>query len=236
MCFTGIVYSREIDGETYTFGVSGRLIRNTLVMFDRETDSLWGQIIGEAVDGPLKGTKLEFVPSILTTWGDWKAKNPGTLALVKGFYGSNGSYQGYYRSGQAGVIGETYQDDRLYAKEFVIGVEYKGHAAAYPFSELNRQPVINDELGDLPILVVFNPNSAAGAVFSRIVEDGSILTFTISNDSLLVDNQTGTTWDRFTGLALEGPLAGSQLQAVKYTAAFWFGWKDWYPGTTVYGE
>ena len=76
------MYSREIEEEIYTFGVSGRLIRNTLVMFDRETDRLWEQIIGEAVDGPLKGTELEFVPAILTTWEDWKTKYPGTLALV----------------------------------------------------------------------------------------------------------------------------------------------------------
>ena len=62
-----------IDNEEYTFGVSGKLIMNVLVMYDRQTDSLWSQLIGEAVDGPLKGTVLEFLPAWQTTWAEWKA-------------------------------------------------------------------------------------------------------------------------------------------------------------------
>jgi hypothetical protein len=79
------VYSREINGEIYTFGVSGKLIRNVLVMFDRETDTLWSQLLGEAVRGELIGTKLEFVPSWMMTWEEWKALHPDTVALDKGF-------------------------------------------------------------------------------------------------------------------------------------------------------
>ncbi|MBI3286672.1 MAG: DUF3179 domain-containing protein, partial [Chloroflexi bacterium] len=36
------MYARRIGGEEYTFGVSGKLIMNTLVMYDRQTGSLWG--------------------------------------------------------------------------------------------------------------------------------------------------------------------------------------------------
>ncbi len=61
------MYSRIIDGEEYTFGVSGKLIRNVLVMYDRQTDTLWSQLLGEAVEGPLVGTKLEFLPAFQTT-------------------------------------------------------------------------------------------------------------------------------------------------------------------------
>lgn len=61
------MYDRTIDGKIYTFGVSGKLIRNALVMFDRESDTLWSQLLGEAVDGPLQGTKLEPIASLQTT-------------------------------------------------------------------------------------------------------------------------------------------------------------------------
>ena len=60
------MYSREIDGKVYDFGVSGKLIMNVLVMYDRQTKSLWSQLLGKAVQGPLKGTELDFLPSFQT--------------------------------------------------------------------------------------------------------------------------------------------------------------------------
>jgi hypothetical protein len=230
------VYSREIDGQEYTFGVSGKLIMNTLVMYDRQTNSLWGQILGEAVEGPLKGTELEFIPAIHTNWADWKVKYPGTLALVKGYSGVYSSYERYFNDSQAGVIGETVQDDRLRTKEFVLGVEHEGLAVAYPYRVLNDQPVVNDQLGQIPVLVVFNSDAGAAVVFNRRLEDGSILTFSAVDQDTLVDAETGSIWNAFQGAAVDGPLAGEQLAPLKYTLVFWFGWKDWYPETRVFGQ
>jgi hypothetical protein len=229
------VYSREIENQEYTFGVSGKLIRNVLVMYDRQTDTLWSQLLGEAVDGELKGTKLEFLPSWQTTWADWKTRHPDTLALRKGYSGSLDSYAGYYNSSRAGVLGETVNDDRLYVKEFVIGVEQDGIAIAYPFSRLNDQPVVNDQVSDTSVLVVFNANTGTGVVFNRTV-DGQTLTFNTQSGLILIDDETGTTWDGLTGLATGGPLAGMELERIKSTASFWFGWKDWYPNTLVFGS
>ena len=228
------MYSREIDGELYTFGVSGKLIRNTLVMYDRQTNSLWGQILGRAIEGPLTGAELVFVPAVHTTWAEWRAQHPDTVALVKGYSGNYDSYSGYYSSSSAGVIGETFRDERLYTKEFVIGVAGETEAVAYPFSALNAEPVLNDMVGAQPVLVVFSPASGAGIVFDRIVA-GDTLTFSGDSRSI-TDAETGSTWDATTGLALAGPLAGAQLARIKSTAVFWFGWKDWYPDTRVYGE
>ena len=89
------MYSREIDGQEYDFGVSGKLIMNVLVMYDRQTESLWSQLLGEAVEGELKGTKLEYFPSVMTTWDEWKTRFPDTVALVKGFAGSRDPYVSY---------------------------------------------------------------------------------------------------------------------------------------------
>lgn len=228
------MYSRQIDGQEYTFGVSGKLIMNVLVMYDRQTKTLWSQLLGEAVEGPLKGTKLEYLPSWQTTWAEWKTLHPDTLALRKGYYGSRDPYFDYYDSDRSGVIGQAHRDDRLYVKEFVIGVALDDLAVAYPFSVLNDQPVINDNLGDTPLLVVFDEESATGVVFNRRLE-GQTLTFESAGDDTLRDQETGSLWNKITGEALDGPLAGQHLNQVKSTSSFWFGWKDFYPQTRVYG-
>ena len=202
-------------------------------MYDRQTGSLWSQLLGEAVEGELLGTELTYVPSQMTTWADWKAQHPDTQALVKGGFRTD-PYTSYYQSGAAGVIGETFQDDRLNTKQFVIGVEDSGEAIAFPFSVLNDEPLVNYQVGSLDILVVFNAESGAGLVFDRDV-DGRTLTFSHLSDQALVDDETRTTWDAFTGRALDGPLAGNVLSRVKSTSSFWFGWKDFFPGTEVYG-
>ena len=215
------------------FGVSGKLMRNVLVMYDRQTDSLWPQLLGRAVEGPLEGAELEYVASRLTTWADWKERHPGTVALVKGYSGSYDPYDSYYLSGSAGVIGETIRDDRLQTKEFVLGVVQEGQAKAYPYSSLSQQPVVNDRLGDLPLLIVFDQDSASGVVFDRRVE-GQVLEFRPADGLELVDKETESRWNGLEGVAISGPLEGTQLEAVRNTAAFWFGWKDIYPETALY--
>ena len=207
---------------------------NVLVMYDRQTKSLWSQLLGKAVQGQLAGTELEFMPSFQTTWADWKERYPNTLALDIGFAGTFDPYESYYRSGATGVIGETIIDDRLYVKEFVIGVEQNGEPAAYPFSVLNDQPVVNDIVGGVPVLVVFDREFGSGVVYSREL-GGQVLNFSGGEDLVLTDDETGSTWDGLTGTATSGPLAGEILERVKSTRSFWFGWKDFYPDTRLYG-
>jgi hypothetical protein len=89
------------------------------------------------------------------------------------------------------------------------------------------------------LLVVFDAQSATGVVFDRTVGE-RVLTFELEtpggiSEARLTDEETGTLWDAFSGEALEGPLAGAQLERVKSTSSFWFGWKDFYPETEVYG-
>jgi hypothetical protein len=229
------VYDREINGQEFTFGVSGKLIRNVLVMYDRQTNSLWSQLIGESIEGEMIGTKLEFVPSWMTTWEQWKGMHPNTLALRKGYSGIRDPYErGYYNSPDAGVIGETFSDDRLYTKEFVIGVELSGTAVAYPFSALNEQPLINDTIAGEELLIVFDKEGASGFVYNRVLGNQT-LTFTAADESFEVkDDQTGSTWDVVTGEAIAGDLAGQQLERIKSTTVFWFGWKDFHPDTELY--
>ena len=228
------MYAREINDREFSLGVSGKLIRNVLVMYDRETESLWSQLLGEAVSGEMQGTSLEFLPTWHTTWAQWKEMHPETLALRKGSRSSRDPYEGYYASGSTGVIGETFDDQRLLAKEFVIGVALDGNAIAYPFRILSNEPIVNDTVGDHDLLVVFDLENASGIVYDRRVGDRS-LTFLPASEGKLTDSETGTLWDAFSGVALEGPLSGESLKRLKSTVVFWFGWKDFYRDSLVYG-
>jgi len=231
------VYDREVNGQELSFGVSGKLIRNVLVMYDRQTESLWSQLLGESVKGPLIGTKLEFVPSWMMTWAEWKEQYPDTLALNKnGRRGGRDSYTSYYASASPGVIGETYYDDRLYTKEFVTGVELAEAVIAYPYSALNEEPYLNHSVGDENMLVVFDSDAAVSIVYDRDL-NGQTLTFEPTGQPFrMTDRETGSLWNAFNGKALSGELAGQQLERRKSTASFWFGWKDIHPDTLLYGD
>jgi hypothetical protein len=124
----------------------------------------------------------------------------------------------------------------LQVKQFVVGVALGDEALAYPWSVLNDEPVVNDVVGGTPLLIAFAAQAETGVAFRREV-DGQVLTFALDDAGALTltDAETGSTWDGLAGVALDGPLAGQQLPRVKSTAAFWFGWKDWYPETRVYG-
>ena len=233
------MYARTIEHEAseqiFDFGVSGKLIMNVLVMYDRQTNTFWSQILGEAVDGPLKGTKLEALPVLQTTWSEWKMLYPDTLALVTNGQGSYDSYTGYYNSNRTGVIDESREDSRLPVKELVIGAVINDTPVAYPHSTLATQHVVNDEVGGESVLVVFQPATNAGILFDRVVDDRT-LTFEATADSFEIrDVETGSTWYLLTGLAVDGPLKGRQLVRIPSTSSFWFGWKDWHPETLVFG-
>ena len=141
---------------------------NALVMYDHQTRTLWSHFTGDAISGELENTRLEIVPALHTTWLRWKELHPDSLVLDKrGFYRTD-SYEYYYEGGGAGVIGELNTDDRLYLKEFVIGLVLDGQAKAYPFGDLNDTPVVNDTFGGRELVITFETRAATGEVFSRV--------------------------------------------------------------------
>ena len=238
MCFTGIVYARNIGDTTHTFGVSGKLIMNALVMYDRQTDTLWSQFLSRGVRGPLAGTQLEILPSLQTTWEQWLQLHPDTQLLDKrGGYNTD-TYEGYYRGGSAGIIGESNKDRRLPGKELVLGVNLEGDVKAYPFQTIVRQPLINDSISGNQVLVVFDPISETGAIFERKLEGRSlgfdILPETGDGITLMKDRETGSTWQLLTGRAISGPMAGMALKRLPSHYSFWFAWSDFHPNTALY--
>lgn len=218
------------------FGVSGKLINNALVMYDRETRSLWSQFLSFSVKGDFEGTSLEPVPLILTTWEQWTDQFPDTLALRKPNSSSNDSYDGYYVNNDAGVIGEKVDDDRLPRKELVLGVGFDDGPKAFPHSELRDARVVNDEVAGQKTLVFYQNESATALAYSREV-DRQELTFRLESSGgqeWLVDEETGTRWLPFTGQAVEGLLVGNSLERLHAVNVFWFAWTDFYPETELF--
>jgi Protein of unknown function (DUF3179) len=92
-----------MNGQVYSFGVSGKLWANGLIMYDHQTDSLWSHVAGQAITGLMQGTELRMLPATCTDWGTWKGLHPQTLVLdpLKSPHRRDYSvdpYEGYYSS------------------------------------------------------------------------------------------------------------------------------------------
>ncbi len=204
-------------------------------MYDRQTNSLWSHILGRAVAGQFDGTQLTFIPALQTTWQNWKDLHPDSLVVNPTLFGID-NYSGYYQSDREGVLGWSNPNELLRSKEYVIGVRLGGEAKAYPFSVLNDEPVVNDRVGPISVVVFFDKASASGTVFDRQLADGMTLTFEAGTDPrFAVDSATQSQWDILSGIALSGPSKGTRLNQVPITYAFWFGWIDYHSESTIYG-
>ena len=228
------MYSRELDGETYTFGVSGKLWRDALLMYDHQTRSLWSHITGEAVRGPLTGKKLKplaAMPQI--AWKTWHLNYPKTQVLsVPTRDGMREEkrhdvYADYHESPRAGVSGTAYTDTRLPNKSVVIGVQVAGKAfRAYPLTHFAETAVINDTVGEVPLLIFHDRDSFATAVFQAETR-----TFRHDTGHFVTDD-TGVRWNLVTGEA-EG-VDAPRLERLPAVNIYWFAWARYYPETTVY--
>ena len=216
-----------------TFGVSGKLIMNALVMYDRQTETLWSQFLGQAVEGELAGETLGIVASQLVLWSVWKDEHPETLVLdTKG--GVFDQYANYYSAPNSGVMGSSNFDERLIGKQLVVGLVGEEGARAYAHADLADVGVLNDTFEGLDIVVAQDRFKGTTAVFDRTVDD-RLLTFSEGPETReMTDEETGTVWSKLSGIAIAGELEGRRLKPVLYFNSFWFAWSDFYPNTEVF--
>lgn len=232
LCRSGIVFSRDVDDRTLSFGVSGQLLDANLVMYDRQTGTYWSQLRAEAIVGELVPAKLELLPSSITTWAEWRRGHPETVVLDgPGSIGSRDPYEGYRRSDAVG-FGVSVEDDRLDPKAIVYGVAAGGAAVAYPESTLGDAGLVQDTVGEVPVLLVRDPTDGSVAAFDRRV-DRTTLRFERTGTAL-VDGD-GDRWN-FRGQALEGPHEGTRLDRLDTHGFYWFAWRSLHPGTAVYRD
>jgi len=225
----------ENRDEPTTFGVSGKLWRSAVVLYDRQTLSLWAQIGGRAIAGPSSGHQLAEIPAELTTWSRWKAQHPETLALVKPVI-EDSPYAGYYKkAGFAGIPWMRHRDKRLPEKELVLGIRQGEEALALPFAVASEHELLHLEVGGKPLLVVsesLDRGLDEGLrIFHRRVGDVAL---DFERGSTLRDRQTGSVWDQRTGEALEGSLLGERLERVAASPVYFGIWVKYYPETEIY--
>lgn len=210
------MYARQVNGKELNFAVSGMLWRRSLVMIDRETESLWSHLLGEAMEGELEGTKLETLPAVITTWEAWKAAHPETTVLA-----------------MSRTAREFVKEFHEKPGKFVLGLRSLGQAKAYPFETLMKTPVINDTFQGEPIVVLYDPEGTGGRAFSRKLGDRT-LTFEKSGDHF-TDQQSKSMWNR-RGRCVEGDLKGEQLEEIPAIPSFAKAWKQFYPKTEIFGK
>jgi hypothetical protein len=141
LCGTALVFDRRVDGQVRRFGVSGLLYRSDLLMFDRETESLWSQISGRAETGPSMGVRLRLQRSRMMRWEQWKQLHPETTILSQetGYSRDYGrSPYGDYASSKR-IFFPVPRDARFHPKTPTLGLRIAdGVARAYPAPEVRR--------------------------------------------------------------------------------------------------
>jgi hypothetical protein len=168
LCGTGMAFNARVDGRNLTFGVSGLLYNSDVLMYDKQTESLWSQIDQQAVSGPMKGASLSMLPIEHTTWNDWKSRYPHTKVLSFDTGHSldykKTPYTGYNDS-QLIYFPVTHEDKRYHPKEVVLGVEVDGVYKAYPFSALTKtDSPLEDRVNGKKISITFDAKSRTGRI------------------------------------------------------------------------
>jgi hypothetical protein len=207
-------------------------------MYDHQTNTLWSQLLGEALRGAQRGTQLNFFGSTLSSWGEWKVAHPETRIVSAEKLGQRADeiidpYNGYYVSGAAGFDTGSERDDSLNAKQLVVGLVLGKEALAFDLITLSEVVVINAAIETEPVAVFYDTGFTSGHTFLSTVGD-QVLTFDSAESTTVRDRETNSEWDIRTGQAISGSLAGERLTRLSAPLVFWFAWTDVYPGTRLY--
>ena len=182
-----------------------------MTWYDHETESIWSQPWGRALQGELKGTQLQIMPFSLVPWSTWLEEHIDSVVLLPD-----------ERYGQ-----------QFTSDDFVVGVAIGAIARAYPYRSIAEALVINDTLGEIPLVIYTNPETRNIRIFVRQLSDGTVLEFGGSPEEL-VDTLTNSTWDTEVGLAIDGDLKGEALREIPYISSFDWAWLDFYPHSDFY--
>ncbi len=237
-----------------------------MTIYDRESESVWLQVGGRAVKGPLVGTVLKTGPLLDTTWGNWKKLHPDTLIMAptrryREYYEPKGTLvprgftsfpAPYFRRSM------THSDKRLPPFAMVLAVSLPPTHSdsdankyiedgkegtilyrAYPINTLGKSScAVNDRLGTEPVGVFFDAATETAVAVSRRL-DGKELTFEVRKQA---DGRPGF-YDKETGTRWniegkveKGPLAGKSLLRLDSHMSEWYGWAAYFPQTTIFGR
>ncbi|MFW5684112.1 MAG: DUF3179 domain-containing protein [Spirochaetota bacterium] len=244
LCNTGIVFDRRHDGRVLDFGTTGRLRYSNLLMYDRQSESWWQQATGQGVVGRYAGEQLSLHPSLMLPWDVASARHAEASVLSRetGYsraYGSN-PYTGYDTSTRPFLYRGPEVGSQYNPMARVVQVVVGGESLAVAYPVLEERGLVQERVGGEPVVVLWEPGTASAldarsirsgrdvgsANAFRAIADGEALSFAPSEranapERRFVDDETGSVWNA-SGLAVEGPLAGTQLEPLVGIQHFWF--------------
>jgi len=226
VCRTGRVFSPVVNGKPERFRLVGMDHFNAMFE-DATTHSWWRQVTGEAVAGPLKGVSLPEVPSTQTSLQKWLDLYPNSLVMQRDpsfqeEYDSMDTYDlGIGRGKLTGTDTASWNE-----KSWVVGIATdKQHAKAYDWNRLKTEQIIQDQVGEFPIVLVLAKDNVSFVAYKR--PDKSAL-FSFQNDTLSLSEKR---WDLL-GRAVNP--ADENLTKIPAYQEFWHSWRTFHPYTTRY--
>jgi len=260
LCNSGIVYNRNLSFKgkktLLNFEVSGMLRNSDMVMMDTKTETLWQQLTGEAIVGFYNKATLKVIPSMIVSvdeffmrypYGKILSKKTG-IARAERQYGYN-PYVNYDKKDAKPMrffFNSDKIDKRLPAMERIVDIQSKGRYKIYPFNEVSKTGVINDDFKLAKIVVFYKKGTVSivdqaaiknsrdvgtVTVFNRILDGKELHFYKKEND--FIDDVTQSKWDVM-GYCFEGKLKGKQLKIEPHSNHFAFAWLAFHPNSKIY--
>ncbi len=236
---TLVGYHGQVGRFTPRFGVTGNLINNNTLLYDRSTGSLWPQILGMAIEGPLKGQTLETFPLLWTTWERAVERFPQARALSQatGFrrtygrdpYGNYNVTDSYYHDSMI-VHPLVHWDKRLHPKTRIKAFTLDGMGYAVLLEHVRQQGAVNFWAGMTPLVALHDPGLDVVRLFRRDVRGATLTVDKVADE--FRDRESKTVWTP-EGLGVSGPYFGERLAPFPSFDSMWFAWAAFYPDVEV---
>ena len=222
-----------------TFGTSGLVYNSNLLLYDRQTFSLWSQMLEQSVLGP----QIQRIPDRLqvveTSWQTWQGMYPET-SLLSERTGYSRDYDVYpYGSFRVDrtllYTVDNLNDLRLHRKDRVVGINVGSSSKVYPIKNFASDvEVINDTVGDMSVVAAGSSGLNFGVVFNRELEDCTVLDFDPIQNKLpiVMQDSEGNEWDIF-GIAVSGERTGQQLEKTNSYIAYWYAWTAFFADAEI---
>jgi hypothetical protein len=237
-----------VEGRVLSFRLAG-INNQNFIMQDRETNSWWQQVSGEAIQGPMRGKKLTRVFHDEMSYGEWMRELPGGRVLLPASDTAWKRFSEGWEEGTAKLPVKIHGvlDSALEPRALIAGIEIGNASKADPMDRIRAQAPIHDRVGGVPIVLLLAADGKSVRAFEarldtltlefvRVVDGqlpGASGRQAGGSNGLVVDVGTASQWS-FSGRAISGPLQGRQLKPVYLLLDYWFDWKTYHPNTSAY--
>jgi hypothetical protein len=224
VCRTGRIFEPLVNGKKEKFRLVGMDHFNAMLE-DATTKSWWRQVTGEAIAGKLKGQQLPEVFSTQTSLAEWLRLNPASLimqadpAFIKSYDSTMKFESGASRSKLTGTDSLSWKD-----KSWVIGVKAGKERKAYDWNQLKTERIIQDKMGNTPLLLVVSKDTRSFFAFKRPDDNSG---FSLTNDTIFYNNHHF----RIDGKGID---TAYSLKPLPASQEFWHSWRTFNPGTKKY--